>query len=295
MVNWAIYSYNVNKNVIKLNDSDTCSTNDRNGKASSQDEFVSLNELLVPMILSLMLSLVHSQIVATSSTSVTTTGKQKTNPIQMHRKKRERKKRRKSARNRSALNTTTGDAKVDAKVNKACLVDNKIESNTCDYQSIIKNSSNSQLTIKDGDCSASDCSPPQLRKRCVNWDSPIKSHVTLVLSPNARLSENARNDRMEELNGDEVDTVIAGADDDGFESLNGKSSSGEEMSAINNGLVEAIEKSRESEASKASEQFTTSAYNVKMFDDMNNSSDNELIDTTGSISENVISFGAFYA
>lgn len=76
---------------------------------------------------------------------------------------------------------------------------------------------------------------PQLRKRNVYWDSPIKSQVNI----STKVDENDSN--VDSENGqppiqNRRGDVHAAGDDDGFESLNGKSSSGEEMMA---GVVEA--------------------------------------------------------
>lgn len=97
MLNWTIYSYNVNRNHYRAdnNESDACidpTIKSSNGSA----EFISITELIMPMALSLMLSVIHSQIVATSSNNISTADNRIKGPVHPHRKKRERKKRRKS-------------------------------------------------------------------------------------------------------------------------------------------------------------------------------------------------------
>lgn len=272
LVNWIIYSYNINKNRNQFNHSNVCII--KENTKPSQDDYVSLNELLIPMSLSLMLSLVHSQIVSTSSTNSTATEKQKKTLIQsVHRKKRERKKRKKSMRNRLVLNATN-DTKA-TKILTDGLSDNECKSSLNDQQTSAKTAEKlcSQLVVenqKSFSGSDSNCSPPLLRKRCVNWDSPIKSHVNLTSNGN---SVNG--------NGDRNNTVSFGAEDDGFESLNGKSSSGEEMSAINNeNPVVSVEKTRENESFKVNEQPTVNT--TESFENIN-----VKIDGLNEISENV--------
>lgn len=97
MMNWAIYSYNANRNNYRIdnNESNTCidpTIKSTNGFA----EFISITELMMPMALSLMLSVIHSQIVATSSNNLSNADNHKMCPVHLHRKKRERRKRRKS-------------------------------------------------------------------------------------------------------------------------------------------------------------------------------------------------------
>lgn len=97
MMNWAIYSYNVNRNNYRTdnNESDVCIdpvVKSTNGSA----EFILMTELLMPMALSLMLSVIHSQIVATSSNNLSNSDNHEKGPVHLLRKKRERRKRRKS-------------------------------------------------------------------------------------------------------------------------------------------------------------------------------------------------------
>lgn len=156
-------------------------------------------------------------------------------------------------------------------------------------------------------CSASDsnCSPPQLRKRNVNWCSPIKSHssqstiaknsvkfiqITEMGSDHSQRSEDDVELMVNQKNGN--DTANAGADDDGFESLNGKSSSGEEVIAIRHSLLTAIDTSHDDNeiiVRNNNEQYGNSAYPMESYDenDLNNNSDNDLINGTTNVLENV--------
>lgn len=71
MINWAVYTFNVNRieqssdGVIKINVTET-PTGTTADKLSDNEHIVSLSELFIPMALSLLLSLIHSQIVATN-------------------------------------------------------------------------------------------------------------------------------------------------------------------------------------------------------------------------------------
>lgn len=143
-------------------------------------------------------------------------------------------------------------------------------------------------------CSASDsnCSPPQLRRRNVNWCSPIKcqsSQSTIAnnsvkfiqMTENGsdhsrrseddiKLMENQRNGNI---------SANTGADDDGFESLNGKSSSGEEMIAVRHSLVNTIDTSNDDNAiivRNNNEQYGHSAYPMELYDDLINGTTNVL-------------------
>lgn len=158
-------------------------------------------------------------------------------------------------------------------------------------------------------CSASDsnCSPPQLRKRNVNWCSPIKSHssqstaaresVKFIQTTANGCDRSRKSDDDAELiesqrNGNAV-AENAGADDDGFESLNGKSSSGEEVIAVRHNVGHAIESSNgdnEIVVRNNIEQYGNSAYPTGSYDenDLNNNSDNDdLINGTTNVLENV--------
>lgn len=248
MFNWAVYTYNTRKiNGGKHNDSPTCSS--ECGTGESEEHFVSLTELLVPLALSLALSLIHSQIVATASNNALSASKQRTygSDVQQagSRKRRERRKRKKHTRVRSALNCPTTEQSTSTVSQKSCLAgsrtiddglpaDNPATSNVMDSLLSLKVSKK----IVEIQCETMEQTTkvsPGLRKRNVYWDSPIKSQVNL----SAKVDENYSNEDSE--NGQQSTENKRGnghaaGDDDGFESLNGKSSSGEEMTA---GVVEA--------------------------------------------------------
>ncbi|XP_031641135.1 putative homeodomain transcription factor [Contarinia nasturtii] len=265
MLNWAIYSYNVNKSQSKLNESNTYNANNQDDRISTND-FISITDLFVPMTLSLVLSLIHSQIVATSSTNLSKSDKLNKNPFQHNRKKRERKKRRKSTRSRSTVNT------LETKLRTSNLFDEKVEIESNVQITCRLSDEQQQQQQEEGE------EQPQhqqneencIRKRNVNWCSPIKSNSS---EPTNR---NVKNDAVDNRNGNEP----IGADDDGFESLNGKSSSGEEMFALNN-INQAIGLNAEVESTT----HTNSAYLIGSFDenDANHNSNNEQINR---ISEN---------
>ncbi|XP_055320501.1 protein phtf [Sitodiplosis mosellana] len=294
MLNWAIYSYNVNKPQSKSNESDTCSANGSQDEKSTID-FISITDLVVPMSLSLLLSLIHSQIVATSTTNLSASDKLNKGPIQPNRKKRERKKRRKSTRSRSSLNTLVCN---ETKSRTNSLIEEKeaIEANVQigrrlsspqQQQEQSQQQQQQQPQQKENEVSDSNCSPPRLRKRNVNWRSPIKSNS---IAPDARNSHDMEEEVMVRIqdndNRNENENETIAADDDGFESLNGKSSSGEEMSALNNG--QAIDAQNETTHRSSNQKYANSAYLMGSFDenDANNNSDNDRINGTNKIAEN---------
>lgn len=251
LFNWAVYSYNVHTS-HDGNDDDPLTCNAECDSDGSPEQFVSLTELLVPLALSLALSLIHSQIVATASNNALPTSKQRNyGSDQLHaggRKRRERRKRKKCIRIRSTLNCPAADQPTLVTSQKSCLAgrnrrfagdclttDNSFTSNATDGSSTLKDDDDvTKLRADDGVMARATEALPQLRKRNVYWDSPIKSQVNIsakVADDSNDDSENAQpiiieNDRR---------TDHTTGDDDGFESLNGKSSSGEEMAA---GVVE---------------------------------------------------------
>lgn len=302
MLNWAIYSYNVNKPQSKSNESDTCSVNGNQDGKSTVNDFISITDLVVPMSLSLLLSLIHSQIVATSITSQSTSDRLNKGPIQLHRKKRERKKRRKSTRLRSSLNTLVCETK--SRTNSLTEEKEAIEANVQinrrlstpqqqqqqppqqQQQQQEQQQQQQQQPKNENEASDSNCSPPRLRKRNVNWRSPIKSNSMAMDTRNAHdMDEQMVRTNQHNDNRNENENVGVAADDDGFESLNGKSSSGEEMSALNNGQAIDAETMHRS----SNQQYANSAYLMGSFDenDANNNSDNDLINGTNKISEHV--------
>lgn len=251
MFNWAVYSYNVNKN-DGCNDTEStkCSLEcDKNGE--SQEHFVSLTELLVPLALSLALSLIHSQIVATASNNTLSASKQRKyggDALQAGgRKRRERRKRKKHIRIRSALNCPATEQTAPTVTQKSCLAgsnrnsvgtDNTFVSNAIDMRSMqLPKDATKMVDLHHLECVNVEQTietSPQLRKRNVYWDSPIKSH--LHISAKIENDSNEDSENAIPTNGRERSTDHTAGDDDGFESLNGKSSSGEEMMT---GAVEA--------------------------------------------------------
>lgn len=260
MFNWAVYSYNINRiNTIK-NDSDTCSDDDK----KSDVQFVSLTELLIPIALSLILSLIHSQIVATASSTLPSSEQRKRDIVQPNRKKRERKKRKKHIRSRPLLNLDVKQSLQPSDTKKSCLVVGRkifnelpfiVEQTPLGIHEKFVDKLSSKI---DKDCTNEEVRP-QIRKRNVIWDSPIKSQVNcnsiehelfeskrkdaadcdkkpIVL--NGIASDEISNDSTENnenvilLNENHVTDHTVG-DDDGFESLNGKSSSGDETITVN--------------------------------------------------------------
>lgn len=236
--NWVVYTYNTRK-IDDDNESSTCSS--ECGTGESQEHFVSLTELLVPLALSLALSLIHSQIVATASNNALSASKQRTygSDVQQagNRKRRERRKRKKHTRIRSALNCPTTEQTTAAVSQKSCLAGSSIiddglpaATSTAIDSTIKSKVSRKMIKIQCETLGQTAEVSPQLRKRNVYWDSPIKSQVNI----STKVDENDSNEDSE--NGQPAienkrGNDHAAGDDDGFESLNGKSSSGEEMTA----------------------------------------------------------------
>lgn len=326
MLNWAIYSFNAHRSQSRTNESDTCSANSQPDGKSLAIEFISVTELAVPMSLSLLLSLIHSQIVATSSANLVTPGAHK-GPVQSHRKKRERKKRRKSTRSRSLLNIHASETK--SRTNSLTEEKEAIEANVQitrrlnsqqpqqqsqqqQAQSQAQQQQPQQLPLKNATNESNGGSPPRLRKRNVNWRSPIKSNsctpdIKAVLHFDEFEKDKIHAEQRDINNtGNENGTAgAAAADDDGFESLNGKSSSGEEMSAMQNGQPNELNaadiesaairnnnsnNTSNSSNSSSNQQYVNSAYLMGSFDDNvgnENDSDKKLLNGTNGISENV--------
>lgn len=327
LFNWAVYSYNVNKVVrpaaARVPDGGNAIVVDR-----KDDQIVSYTDLLIPFCLSLVLSMIHSQIVATASSTTHSTDQRQRLMQPKHRRRRERsQKRRKKLRSRN-LATVVGEMGTqqqkdmvggstvpDAFYNKLCdknypsdhdvqqdgedakaevveevlsnMLKSKQEHNHREPSIISSILTKSKLISKskcDDDDGAGELAGHQLietinlpenssmkntelaepssalRRRNVNWNSPIKSHMYLSRTLNAG-ANNGNNEEatysylsanLLERNVDSSDPVNGSGsgnnsprgdnvsdeqhnasyqtngDDDGFESLNGKSSSGEE-------------------------------------------------------------------
>lgn len=147
------------------------------------------------MVLSLVLSTIHSQIVATASSSGSTEKRKRI--LQPKRKKPERVRRRK-------------------KINRVRSSDIVPE-----VGEVAFNATEPKFTLWPAD------STNGLRKRNVNWDSPIKSHGPI--QPYRSVSVDRLQPNLQPV---PAPATPAG-DDDGFESLNGgKSSSGEDNAAL---------------------------------------------------------------
>uniref|UniRef100_A0A1B0CWJ2 PHTF1/2 N-terminal domain-containing protein n=2 Tax=Lutzomyia longipalpis TaxID=7200 RepID=A0A1B0CWJ2_LUTLO len=220
MMNWAVFSLNIN-----------------NRGNSGSENIVHVSELVITMALSFMLSVIHSQIVATASSSGS--GDKRKRLLHPKRKVRDRIRRKKKI----ARVRLTGESREEPKINL----------------------NNSTPIETNGNV---------LRKRNVNWDSPIKSQVLLPFEGSEDTEESLRctGDREEFTDACEnVENPIADVqqhvpseippdsnatsrvarnrqraqrgeqtgDDDGFESFNGKSSSGEENSPTSTPAISA--------------------------------------------------------
>lgn len=152
----------------------------------------------------------------------------------------------------------------------------------------IRQKHKNQLFNEDSVCSASDsnCSPPQLRKRNVKFIQLTEngSDRSRRSEDDIELMENQRNGNV---------PAKTGADDDGFESLNGKSSSGEEVIAVRHSLLNAIDTSNDDNEiivrNNNNEQYGNSVYQTESYDenDLDNNTDNDLINGTTNVLENV--------
>uniref|UniRef100_A0A6B2E938 Putative homeodomain transcription factor-like protein n=1 Tax=Phlebotomus kandelakii TaxID=1109342 RepID=A0A6B2E938_9DIPT len=193
MFTWAVFSFNVNH---KDN--------------SGTEHIVHTSELVITMALSLMLSLMHSQIVATASSSGS--GDKRKRLLHPKRKVRDRVRRKKKIGRMRPM------------------------------EEAVKTSLNSVPSMEATGCVS--------RKRNVNWDSPIKSQVLLPVECSEDNEEASRAteeftdacDNEAEEGGRAVENPpdfdtrrgrrvkTETGEDDGFESFNGKSSSGEDNS-----------------------------------------------------------------
>ncbi|GAB0086776.1 Protein phtf [Sergentomyia squamirostris] len=215
MFSWGVYSFNVNHK-------------DHFGT----EHIVHTTELIVTMALSLMLSVIHSQIVATASSGSRDKRKR---ILQTKRKVRSDRVRRKKkvVRMRPSGDASSAVRQVVTEETKSCL--NSVPS------SLDPSSANG------------------LRKRNVNWDSPIKSQVVLPAVEGSEDNEekvpaddftDACDNLGEEIPAHNFDAsppelpqrrTEQTGEDDGFESLNGKSSSGEDNSPTASPLIPTVE------------------------------------------------------
>ncbi|XP_055837141.1 protein phtf isoform X2 [Episyrphus balteatus] len=275
MISWAVYTFKI----LHRLDSDV-------------EHIVSISELLIPMALSLILSFIHSQIVATSSGSSVSSKQQRYSNSTG--KPRDRVKRRKKLVKMRSLETespaggkparsraTTPQeltTSIHTKTTFVPLKDNKMfiksPKNSLESHALLeaKQSSSidinpSKLTLDLKGCCSSTLLPNassinECKKRNVNWDTPIHNFAAEVhvqnpslvnVGPQVSTTSNSSvecspreqievkkepkiEEHVEDLNkieeAPEDDngraTKRSLGDDDGFESLNGKSSSGED-------------------------------------------------------------------
>lgn len=227
-----------------------------------QQTIITVSELLIPISLSMILSVIHSQIVATSST-ITSEEKRKNRKLKQPRKSlgnrswdRDRVRvRKKNTRIRSGGGGGASGSGGGGSGSQSNLYDIRKKQQT----SSPSPPPQTQTTVSSIDCcitgnielfTNSNSSEINLRKRNVNWDSPIKSQVVLSnFDHHVYPIDDLNNEKqINEIIYEYLDELIAKiddyemvlpqppltpqCDDDGFESLNGKSSSGEENNQI---------------------------------------------------------------
>lgn len=288
MISWAVYTFKI----LHRMDSDV-------------EHIVSIAELLIPMALSLILTFIHSQIVATSSGSGSSSKQQRFSNFSG--KPRDRVKRRKKlvkirsietdspsnvkpvrSRATTPQETTTSihpkttfvplkDNKLFMKSPKNSLeslshplLETKQSSSTSSSTTDINSSTNNKLTLDLTSCCTSTLLPNsagtinECKKRNVNWDTPIHNYaaevqvesnatLTSIGGQNSTTSTSSMECSPREVNNKEIQSIDDEAntigerpenrnenggvtkrsvgEDDGFESLNGKSSSGEETNS----------------------------------------------------------------
>lgn len=262
LLSWAVFSYNASRHVPA--EPGTCAPDGADtGDDTSSEHFVSVAELLVPISLSLALSLIHSQIVATASNLAGSSKRRKriTDVMKASRKKCERRLRKKSCRTRSSLNFPVESKAAAFALPKSCL----------SSSNKINRSDEALLTEHSVTSTSVDQTPPPIakeliravsgddttRKRNVIWDSPIKSHVNVEPSAGLNCNEaDSGRDADEEGRDASPMNPRPHLDDDGFESLNGKSSSGEEMTTGQREAAEGFD--REGSASSSTLNATPS-------------------------------------
>ncbi|XP_055374027.1 protein phtf [Condylostylus longicornis] len=205
-------------------------------------------EIVIPILLGLTLSLIHSQIVATSSTNTNTRARRKLSFNSFGNKSKDTIKRRKKLS--KTRPTDLGNIQINKLSNRPCLI-NQIK---CDNipnldhidskQNLESKERNIQESLKVEDKNIINVSP---KKRNVYWDSPVHNYVVesslnpleielnmTKIEQSESIEETVKNfldDLISKINHSEIRSTIKQkyVDDDGFESLNGKSSSGEEM------------------------------------------------------------------
>lgn len=194
MTNWSIYSYSL-----------------KHFKKDEDEGSLPLSEILVPMSLSLVLCFIHSQIVATTSTSNRTTNKRREKSFKLCRKGSDKMSRRKKKPLRQRPSTIVLDSKIPNILDSD--EDRLLQSRrkpTLKFPLEQKNVQENCEILPSPEAP----STSSTKRRNVNWESPVRH----ALQPNESNPLNLRRRRFSEnVNGD-----------DGFESFTGKSSSGED-------------------------------------------------------------------
>lgn len=293
MISWAVYTFKI----LHRLDSDV-------------EHIVSISELLIPMALSLILTFIHSQIVATSSGSGTSSKQQRFSNLTG--KPRDRVKRRKKLVKMRSVETESPSSgkptrsrattpqenttSIHPKTTFVPLKDNKLfmksspknsfeshlhleakQSSSSTSSSSTEINSPSKMTLDlTSSCSTTNLLPNiagsmnESKKRNVNWDTPIHNFATEIQIENPELGsigaqisttstssvecspQQANNkefppkvednaEKFDDAPEDDNEVIgtpkrSVGGEDDGFESLNGKSSSGEETNNISAAL-----------------------------------------------------------
>lgn len=227
----------------------------------SSEEIISISEIFIPMALSLTISLIHSQIVATSSCNGT---RSKRNKFCKNGKYRETiKKRKKLVRPRNSEQDITNPKYMCRKMNAKENILKKVNNNLPDLRTnntVKSNQLTESLTEKlENEPGITNC-----KKRNVNWDFPIhnyalendytacsqfepsqvaaktdqvnnKKPVTKLIHAVVSTYDpiKSKENTLGTLTNKKNKTYHGTGEDDGFESLNGKSSSGEENQLVN--------------------------------------------------------------
>ncbi|XP_053684945.1 protein phtf isoform X2 [Sabethes cyaneus] len=156
MINLGIYSYNVNK-----------------AGSNQEEHIVSITDFLIPLALSLLLSVIHSQIVATASNSGSLCHELKNCHLHSATKKRERVRKRRRAR-------ATFGAGTDAATSKCTHDDRNLQKTKNIYTAVSKSPTGSprRTTQKQGACStSSSTSSEALKYQPTNRTEPPVPHV----------------------------------------------------------------------------------------------------------------------
>ncbi|XP_055601745.1 protein phtf isoform X2 [Uranotaenia lowii] len=174
MINLGIYSYNVNKN-----------------GAEEEEHIVSVSEFLIPMALSLLLSVIHSQIVATASNNNIMCRKLKKCQSYSNLKKRERIRRKRRTRTTTTTSQDCGDNSQDdeAKPETPQPGKTKAKNNLYNVASKSPSGSPARTARKQGACStssstSSDALNNQAVKASLNQEARTTLHKEITEHPN---------------------------------------------------------------------------------------------------------------